>query len=247
MKKESLIKFAPKKELILAAISLVWMCFAYYTSNIYEDNMLYTLIVAMVLTLGVVNVGFPVWWIAVHNMEGLKGLGITTRRLGISLLFALVLAAWRFLELKEYIGDQNLGKSLLYNALSIWEVIFLYGWLFTRFEKSFGKIIAVILTAISVGLYHIGTLPVQNILYLCVCVLICGICFSVTENIFTLWPIYWTIGCTASTMKSSMSFSVEMIILSGIILLVHIIWIIAMHLIYVKKSSVDQCLATPQH
>ena len=61
-------------------------------------------------------------------------------------------------------------KAFIYNALSIWEVIFLYGWLFTRFEKSFGKIIAVLLTAISVGLYHTGTLPVQNILYLCVCV-----------------------------------------------------------------------------
>lgn len=102
---------------------------------------------------------------------------------------------------------------------------YIFGWLFTRYTKAFGKIGAVILTALSVGIYHIGSLPVVNNSYLILCVLICGICLSITDNIFTLWPIYWVIGCSASVLRGYGSgfFGWDMVMVIGIGLLLHLI------------------------
>jgi membrane protease YdiL (CAAX protease family) len=115
--------------------------------------------------------------------------------------------------------------------VSIWEVFFLFSWLFTRYESSFGKIPAILLTALSVGLYHIGTLKSENIIYLVFCVFILAICFSITKNIFTLWPLYWTIGCSASTLRSGMEFSGLFIGVFVFILVVQI-----GYLLYLKKK-----------
>lgn len=220
-------RFEPQKELILAVVSLLWMWFSYYTSEkVFADSMLYTIIVSILLTMIGVCIILPVWWVAIHKKEGIVGLGITTKNLGYALLFAILLGGWRFLEIRQFVGNPNLLNSLLFNGLAIWEVMFIFGWLMTRYERSFGKLPAIVLTAVSVGIYHIGTLTTENILRLCLVICVCGICYMITENIFTLWPVYWPIGCSASTLRSGMSFPTELIVMSAIILMIQILIII---------------------
>jgi hypothetical protein len=114
--------------------------------------------------------------------------------------------------------------------------------MFTRYTKAFGKIMAVILTALSVGIYHIGSLPTANILYLMFCIFLCGICFAITDNIFTLWPIYWAIGCSASVLRGygSEMFGWEMVIAMGIMLFLQLT---GLGIIKVRANSCKRKLA----
>ena len=237
-----LYKFEPKKELILVVISLLWMWFSYYASDhILENNIILNMIVSVPLTMIGNCVVLPVWWVAVHNKEGIEGLNITGKRLALTIIFTLSLSAWRFLELKQFLGSDNLITSLLFNGLAIWEVLFIFGWMFTRYEISFGKIPAILLTTVSVGLYHIGTLTIGGILHLCLVICICSICYCFTENIFTFTPLYWPIGTSASTLASGMVLPADMIGMCVIILVIQLIIITALQIKYLrinKKSIV---------
>lgn len=239
MKKEELIKFQPGSEVLVAVITLLIMWAGYYGDiNTFAGNELYGLVVSMGLIVLTLCVGFPAWWVIVRQKEGLSGLGITTKKWGLALVIGLVLAFWRFLQLRAYIGQEGFVTTLLYNGLSIWEVMFIFGWLFTRYQKAFGKLPAILLTAASVGIYHIGTLTVSGILSLCIVIIICGIGYAITSNIFTLWPVYWTIGCSASTLASGMEFPDEMVPLSAIVLLIQIVIIGMMQWLYIRRKRI---------
>lgn len=234
------IFFKPHKELILVCATLIWVWIIYYLDqNVYGNNIIFQLIPSLFITTLGICVCFPVFWIVKHKQEGFKGIGITTNRLATSILFSVILACWRGRELFNYIHNEGFINALLFNALSIWEVMFIFGWMFTRYRKSFGKIPACILTALSVGVYHCGSLLPENIIYLIVCIFVCGIFYSITDNIFTLWPIYWAVGCTASTMRSNMIFSNEMIILAVILLIIQIICIIFITKSSIKKKNIN--------
>lgn len=224
-----------KKELIAAAVSLLIMWAGYHAdNNLFSDNVLFSLIVSLIfIIIGLCTV-FPLIWVNRITGEGISGLGIRRKRIAISLGFSSLLAIWRFMEIREYFGSKAFLTTILFNAFSIWEVLFIFGWLFTRYKRAFGKIPAIILTAVSVGIYHIGTLSPSRIAFLCLTVAICGIFYALTENIFTLWPIYWTIGCSASTLGSGMEFTMEMVYLSAVTMIVQTMIIICFH-IFSKK------------
>ena len=243
MKREELIRFRPDRETVIAVITMLLMWAGYYgDNNTFAGNGLYGLVVSMGLIVLGLCVGFPAWWIVVHQREGLKGLGITGQKLGFALLTGLVLAGWRFLQLRTYIGQEGFVTTLLYNGLSIWEVLFLFGWLFTRYRKAFGKIPAICLTAVSTGVYHIGTLSAAGIVSLCLVVAVCGIGYALTDNIFTLWPLYWTVGCSASTLVNGMKFPKEMIPLTAVVLLIQIVIIGVMQLVAVRGESASKSI-----
>lgn len=238
MNKAQIIKFEPSKEVLIAILSVFILWAGYYgAENVFGDDMLMVFLISVLGIMIMLCIAFPVWWIAVHQKEGIAGLGITINKIGLSLVCALALGAWRFLELKQYIGQEGFVINLLFNGLAIWEVVFIYGWLFTRFDKAFGKVPAILLTAISVGIYHIGTLSINNILYLCLTIVICASVYAITSNLFTLWPIYWTIGCSASTLRSGMVFEKELVVMSAVILAIQIIIIAVMQIRYLKKKQ----------
>ena len=219
-----------KKELIAVTVSLLIMWAGYYAdNNLFSGNVLFSLIVSLILIIIGLCTVFPLIWVNRITGEGISGLGIKKKRLAVSLGLSSLLAIWRFIEIREYLGSKALMTTILFNAFSIWEVLFIFGWLFTRYKRAFGKIPAIILTAVSVGIYHIGTLSPSRIAFLCLTVAICGIFYALTENIFTLWPIYWTIGCSASTLGSGMEFTMEMVYLSAITMIVQTMIIICFY------------------
>ena len=169
---------------------------------------------------------FPVYWVTRVTDEGLEGLGITGKHFPLAVLFSLILCLWRFTEIKEYMGQPYFIPTILFNTFSIWEVLFIFGWLYTRYKKSFGELPAILMTSLSVGIYHIGTLETDRIISLCVVIVICGVFYGITNNIFTLWPIYWAVGCSASTLSSGMEFPKEMVYLAAITLLIQLVIIV---------------------
>ncbi|RKM59178.1 hypothetical protein D6855_09725 [Butyrivibrio sp. CB08] len=215
------------KEIVAAVASLLLMWIGYYgDNNLFKDNMIYTLLVSLLMIIIGLCTLLPVIWVTRVTKEGLQGLGVTTKKLGLALLFSVVLGAWRFIGIREYLNGPDVINTILFNAFSIWEVMFIFGWLFTRYKRAFGKVAAVLLTALSVGIYHIGTLGMLEIGKLCLTVAICGVFYAISENIFTLWPIYWAIGCSASTLSSGMSFPVEMVYISAITLIIQLVIIL---------------------
>ena len=229
-----LFKFERHKDVIVAGITLIMMWAGYYCSQHEVGGRMFSfcLSIGIMILLCVV---FPVWWVTHIDKEGIAGLRIQRQNLGISLVLSALLAVWRGYGAREYMFQMGAVWTILFNLLAIWEVIFIYGWLFTRFEKCFGKIPAILLTAVSVGIYHIGSLTPDAILRLCGCVLICSVAYAVVNNIFLLWPIYWAIGTSASTMGSGMSFPMEMVIMSAGILAIQIAIIVGMEIRFRKK------------
>ena len=219
-------KLNPNREMIVTVITLGLMWAMYYAdNNLFKDSMVFPFVSLIFVVLGLCTV-LPLFWVFRVTGEGLRGLGITTEKLALSIIFSIILGVWRFIGIREYLSSPDLITTVLFNAFSIWEVMFIYGWLFTRYKRAFGKIPAVVLTAASVGIYHIGTLSIHNILLLCLSVIVCGIFYMISGNIFTLWPLYWAIGCSASTLKSGMHFPVEMVYLSMVTLLIQLFIII---------------------
>lgn len=216
-----------KKELVVTAVTLLIMWLGYYADNrIFSDNMIFTLFGSMLGIVIGLCVVFPLYWVTRVTKEGIQGLGITREKLPVSILMGIILCTWRFLEIKSFIGSESFWPTLLFNAFSIWEVLFIFGWLFTRYKRAFGNLPAILLTSLSVGVYHIGTLELERIVSLCVVIVVCGVFYSITENIFTLWPVYWAVGCSASTLGSGMEFPMEMVCISGITLVIQIVIII---------------------
>ena len=220
-------KFDFTGETLITIVTLLLMWAGYYVDNhgFFEGNMIWEIGIWGIGGIVILNVIIPAWWIVLKKREGFAGMGITTKKIGLALLLGMLLGGWRFFELIPYLKDEGIVRVILFNLLSIWEVCFIFCWLFTRYIKAFGKIGAVILTALSVGMYHIGSLPVVNILYLMLCIFVCGICFSITDNIFTLWPIYWVVGCSASVLRGygSDMFGWDIVMFMGIGLLLQLI------------------------
>ncbi len=222
-------------ELILVFISLLAMWGIYYLDQ-HNCSFVWFSIATFVMMIGACVV-FPAYWIAIRDEEGMAGLMITTKKLLLSLGVGALLGTWRGLELIPFLQQDNLLYTVLFNGLCIWEVFFIYCWMYTRYRKAFGTIPACILTALSVGLYHVGSLPVFNILYLIFCIFICAIAVSFTNNVLTLWPLYWFVGCSASTLKGGMIFSIEMVVLAAAALIIQLICLVIIGLICRKRKK----------
>ena len=216
-----------RKELAAAVVTVLIMWAAYYAdNNLIRDNMLLSILVSLLGTVILLCVVFPVYWVTRVTDEGIEGLGITGKNLPLAVLFSLILCIWRFSEIREYIGQPFLISAILFNAFSIWEVLFIFGWLYTRYKRSFGELSAILLTSFSVGIYHIGTLETDRIISLCVVIVVCGVFYGITNSVFTLWPIYWAVGCSASTLGSGMRFSMEMVYMAVTTYIIQILIIV---------------------
>jgi hypothetical protein len=226
----------------LAVVTLLLMWAGYYVDNrrVFGDSEIWAVGVWGIGGIVILTVLFPVWWIVRYKEEGFAGLGVRKEKLGLALLIGLGLAGWRLIELLPYLGEPGIWRVMAFNLLSIWEVVFLFGWLFTRFAKAFGKIGACVGTAIAVGIYHFGSLPVENILYLMFCVFVCAVCVAFTGNIFTVWPMYWVIGCTASMVRGygPNVIAWDMVMMMGIALALQLIGIggIALRMRWIRKT-----------
>ena len=223
---KDIVRWKPSKELWVVLLSLLWMWFAYYTVTIpFRDKILYRLIVWVFFTAVAVSFCLPAWWVLFHKKEDKSSLGITSNMLLVSLCLSVILAATRIAGLIPYLNHPALMLHLIYNGLSIWEVSFLYAWLFSRFNIMFGNLPAIVLTTLSTGIYHIGTLSIPQILSLCAATLLVCAAYSTTHNILTIYPVYWVIGCTASTMSNEFLFDPLYVLAAVFVLIVQIIFL----------------------
>lgn len=115
----------------------------------------------MIFGLGIVFVSFYIR----KKEEGLKSIGFTGRKNALSLVLNFLLAAGLLaMFLKDEMPANLLEIKNLYAATYIlvagtFEMTFIYGYLRASFEKAFGIIPAILLTAAFYSFHHAGFQP----------------------------------------------------------------------------------------
>ena len=157
----------------------------------------------MIFGLGVVFVSLY----AERNKDGVKAIGFTGEKTALSLLLDIVFAAALLaMFLKEGRPQGILEAKNLYAAsyilvAGIFEMAFIYGYLRASFEKAFGIIPAILLTAAFYSFHHAGFQP--EFLHLFFVGLMYSAVYYITQNLLIVFPFFWAVGALWDVIVSS--------------------------------------------
>lgn len=190
--------------------------------------------ILMILILGFFT---PVYYILITKKKNLSVLGIHKNKLAVSLIINVaagisLLAMFMSRNTEDISFDINSFYAVTYIlAAGIFEMIFIYGFLRYEFERAFGILPAILLTAIFYSLHHAGFQPeftklfFVGIMYVTV--------FYFTHNIFSIFPFFWGVGAVwdvlvnseaGSQIENKTSFLIAVflfIAMTGISILIH--------------------------
>lgn len=233
MDTKTFFKFEPTKETLIALTSAIIMIGIYYGTTVMIHHQFNNFLIYFVFGLFgnlILNVCFPVYYTLFVTREPLSSLGITKKKLVLSLQLSVFLCVLQYQTSFRFVFNDLPANLLiphvLFNAIILWETFFVYGWLQTRYEKAFGKIPAIILAGLSFGAYHIGTYPVEMIYVLMIIGIFYAIFFSITKNLAVLFPLTWAFASSVGTYQGNMLFSWNEVSIYSIILLLQISFIV---------------------
>ena len=158
----------------------------------------------MILLLGFFT---PIYYILVIKEKNLSVLGLHKNKLIASLIINVVaggsLLTMFISKITEYlVFDLNSFYAITYILVAgIFEMIFIYGFLRYEFERAFGILPAIFITAIFYSLHHAGFQPefiklfFVGIMYVTV--------FYFTRNIFSIFPFFWGVGAVWDVLVNS--------------------------------------------
>ena len=202
MMKKTILKrlfiWSPSTDTVVAALSVVLLTIlAYLGLVIFEGTWLSFLFFVLIGTVGVCVI-FPLYWMVVRRKKSLDTLGITTKHWSVSLLVGVLLAGFSLWDYHRSFGiSVAMIPSLIVGIYALWEIVFICGWVQLRFEEAFGIIPGIILSALSVSLYHIGYgwLDFSTLAGMFIASVFMAIIFRFTKNILILWPFFGPIAC----------------------------------------------------
>lgn len=158
----------------------------------------------MILFLGFFT---PVYYILIIKKKSLSVLGFHKNKLAVSLAVNMTAGISLFVMFNhkstEAISfDLNSFYAVTYIlAAGIFEMVFIYGFLRYEFERAFGILPAILLTAIFYSLHHAGFQPeftklfFVGIMYVTV--------FCLTRNLFSIFPFFWGVGAVWDVLVNS--------------------------------------------
>lgn len=183
---------------VMILLSLAMTVFDNEVSNIILRDVL------MILFLGFFT---PIYYIVIVKKKNMSVLGFHKNKLIVSLAINVIagvslLALFISKNTKSIVFDKNSFYAISYILVAgIFEMIFIYGFLRYEFERAFGILPAILLTAIFYSLHHAGFQPeftklfFVGIMYVTV--------FYFTQNIFSLFPFFWGIGAVWDVLINS--------------------------------------------
>lgn len=154
------------------------------------------------------NTALPAYVVLKMRGEGLSGLGITRHRLLTSIVISILLSASMYPSLQAVLKgfDDDPLPNMAYNAIALWEPLFVFGWLQLRFERAFGIIAGVIMAGIGFTAYHIGSFPVDGLIVLLFSGIFYAAVFAFVRNLIVLIPMTWAVSSTIGTIQGGFSF-----------------------------------------
>jgi len=154
------------------------------------------MMVFVALVVPILAVGVPVCWTTLMDRQQLSGLGLTLHHWLPALLLGLGLSVLEIVPI--VLGKGTLGLSgnqwmpqALAGAASIWEPLFVFGWLQLRFEKDFGVLPAVLMASACFALYHVGFGSVDMMMGQFLWAVVYATVFRLVKNLLTVWPSLW--------------------------------------------------------
>lgn len=206
----SLFRWEPSRGTAVALVTEAGMIIAYGILGQNSDNLGIAALVGL-LIVPVLTVGIPVIWTTAVEHQELASLGITSRgwlpsSLLSLMLSALVLAPLLFASRLATVLPERWLPMAAAGAVSLFEPLFVFGWLQTRFEKDFGLLPAILLAALGYALYHIGYLP-QAMAIQFYSAAVFAVAFRFTNNLLVAWPLLWATTSAYSCISSNICFA----------------------------------------
>ena len=175
-------------------------------SQSHQINPVLGMIIFSVLGNLLLNVLLPAYFIVFIKQSSLSDLGITHKYLKTSLLISLMLALLSCHQLfcitRHHPATYH---PFNFNALSLWEPFFVYGWLLLCFDRAFGAIPAILLTAVCFLAYHIGSYPINQMSVLSIAAILIGVLFRSTKNLLIIYPFFWAASSSVGTLQGQVT------------------------------------------
>src|SRR5829696_6458349 len=99
------LRWRPRGDTAVALLTAVLMVGLYY-ANTRAQSPVFSLVVFVVLTNGILNVLFPAYYMLVIRKEGLNQLGITRRWWWLALLLSAVVSVLSWPQLQQIVVEQ---------------------------------------------------------------------------------------------------------------------------------------------
>ena len=206
------MRWKPSKDLMAVAVSWLLVVGALYSATVVGPNAagglayfaLYAILAATVFGLGI-----PLYWTVAIRKRPISELGLTTRRIWLSLGLQVVFAALQFFGAYRDLKIPALAELIPLVALSLaiafFEAVFWRGWVLFRLEDAFGLLPAILVGSALYAAYHIGYgMPFSEISFLFVIGLMYAIAFRLTGSVFILWPIFQPMGQLVTLMRDGL-------------------------------------------
>ncbi len=221
----TLVRYQPSRSSGVAFVTVLGMVAAYTILGSNSNNAGIAALIGLIVV-PVLAVGIPVYWTTRIERQPIATLGITTRRWLPSLVLSLVLSLFLVYPLwlsgRTVVPAERWLPMAAAGAVSLFEPLFIFGWLQVRFEKDFGVLPAILLAALGYALYHIGYLPGEMSGQLYSAVLF-AVCFRLTNNLLVAWPLLWTTNSALLCMANNVCFyNWSMATFSGFVLVVEL-------------------------
>jgi uncharacterized protein len=156
------------------------------------------------------GVGIPLYWTAVVRRRPVADLGLTTKRLGLSLALQLVFATLLYFATLAKVQlppvEQLVPLVALALAIGFFEAVFWRGWVQLRLEAAFGIIPAILLGSALYAAYHIGYgMPLSEMVFLFFIGVLFAVVFRLTKSVLILWPAFQPMGQLVTLIKDGLT------------------------------------------
>ncbi len=184
--------------LIMVFVSIAMALFNSEISNIILRDIL------MILFLGFFT---PIYYILIIKKKSLAVLGVHKNKLAVSLAINVIasislLVMFISKNTKDIGFNINSFYAITYILVAgIFEMVFIYGFLRYEFERAFGILPAILITAIFYSLHHAGFQPEFTKLFFVGIIYVTV--FYFTYNIFSIFPFFWGVGAIWDVLVNS--------------------------------------------
>lgn len=208
---KKIIKFNPTKDTLVAFLSGAIVIILSLLMNVFKGenvfNDLVTVFLRDILVIFIVGFCFVLYYVLIKKKDKLEDIGVTNKKLTLSLILNLLFGLGLLLMFikknnKEIVINYGTYCAIVYIFVAgIFEMLFIYGFLRSYFEKAFGIIPSVVLTSIFYSLHHVGFQPEFKKLFF-VGIMYTSIIY-ITKNIFVIFPMFWGVGATWDVLINS--------------------------------------------
>ena len=104
----------------------------------------------------------------------------------------------------------------------LWEPLFVFGWLYLRWERAFGWLPAIVLVGAGFALQHVGSVPLPAALGFGAFALAFAVVFALVRNLVILWPLFYPVASGIGTLQAGVTMGWGAVVAGAVLLVVQL-------------------------